>query len=76
MIDTSLAKEAATITLKPVIVPYLPQNVTELIDNLSVAKTAGIISTETAVEQNPLVPDSESEMTRIETDNQNNNAGL
>jgi len=76
LIDTSLAKEAATITLKPVIVPYLPQNVTELIDNLSVAKTAGIISTETAVEQNPLVPDSESEMTRIETDNQNNNAGL
>jgi SPP1 family phage portal protein len=76
LIDTSLAKEAATITLKPVISPYLPANITEMIENLSVAKTGGIISTETAVEQNPLVPDSVAEMVRIGTDNQNNNAGL
>lgn len=76
LIDTSLQKEAQSITLKPVITPYLPQNVTELIENLTVAKTGGIISTETAVEQNPLVPDAEVEMSRIATDTQNNNAGL
>ena len=76
LIDTSLSKEAQSITLKPVITPYLPQNVTELIENLTVAKTGGIISTETSVEQNPLVPDAEVEMSRIATDTQNNNAGL
>lgn len=76
LIDTSLAKEAAAITLKPVITPYLPQNITEMVENLSMAKVSGILSVETAVEQNPLVSDPEAEMTRIQTDNQNNNAGL
>lgn len=75
-IDTSLEKEAATITLKPVIIPYLPANTSEMINDLSLAKTSGIISTETAVEQNPLVPDSVAEMLRIGADNQNNLAGL
>src|SRR5665647_625125 len=76
LIDTSLAKEAATITLKPIITPYLPANISEMIENLTVAKTGGIMSTETCVEKNPLVSDPVAEMDRILTDNQNNNAGL
>jgi hypothetical protein len=40
-------------------------NETEVISNLSIALTSGIISQESAVEQNPYVADSESEMERI-----------
>ena len=68
LIDTSLANEAKTVQLKPVIHPYLPMNVTEVIDNLSVARTGGIISTETAIEKNPLVKDPKTEMKRIKDD--------
>lgn len=75
VIDTSLAAEAKSLQLKPVITPYLPQNTTETIENLSVAKTGGIMSIETAVEQNPLVEDSETEMDRLRTDATNDLAG-
>jgi hypothetical protein len=46
----------------------MPKNITELIENLTVAKTGGIISTETAVEKNPLVDDNEMEMERMKSD--------
>jgi SPP1 family phage portal protein len=76
VIDTRLAGEAKTLQLKPVITPYLPSNDTEMIDNLSVAKTSGIISKETAVEINPLVEDAETELQRIQKDNSKEIAGI
>jgi SPP1 family phage portal protein len=68
LIDTSLANEAKTVQLIPVITPYLPKNIKEDIENLTIAKTGGIISTETAVEKNPLVDDNEMEMERMKSD--------
>jgi SPP1 family phage portal protein len=76
VIDTSLAEVAKTVQIKPKITPYLPQNDTELIDNLTVSKTGGIISTESAVEQNPLVSDTKTEMERINNDKTGELAGL
>lgn len=68
LIDVSMVSEAKMVQLKPVITPYIPQNDTEKVDNLTVAKTGGIISTETAVEQNPLVKDSKVELQRLKND--------
>jgi SPP1 family phage portal protein len=68
LIDTSLAKEAKTVQLKPAITPYLPQNTTEIIENLGVSVNSGIMSKETAIEQNPLIEDSEAEMERLKDD--------
>jgi SPP1 family phage portal protein len=68
LIDTSLANECKTVQLKPEITPYLPQNTTEVIDNLSVAVTGGILSKETAIEKNPLVEDSKVELERMKND--------
>jgi len=68
LIDTSLASEARSIQLKPVITPYLPQNTTELIENLTVAVTGNIMSKETAVAENPLVADPEEEIKRLAKD--------
>ena len=68
LIDTSLENESKTVQLKPVIVPYLPQNVTETISDLTVAFTGGIMSQETAIEQNPLVPDSDTELERMQNE--------
>lgn len=76
VIDTSLSGEARTLQMKPVLTPYMPENVTEMIENLSVAKTGGIISTETAVEQNPLVEDKDVEMERLKNDKTDELAGL
>ena len=68
LIDTSLANECKMVQLKPIITPYLPQNVTELIDNLGVAVTGNIMSKETAIEQNPLVEDPDNEIKRMQND--------
>jgi len=68
VVDTSKAKAAEIVQVKPIITPYIPENVTEMIDNLITAKSTGIISTESAVEQNPLVVDTEIEMERIDKD--------
>ena len=76
LIDTSLANECKTVQLKPQITPYLPMNVTELIENLSVSVTGGIMSRETAVETNPLVEDSEEEMKRMQSDATSELAGI
>ena len=76
VIDTSLEAESETVQLVPQITPYLPQNDTEKIENLTVAKTSGILSAETAVESNPLVEDPETEMDRLKNDRTNEMAGL
>jgi len=68
LIDTSLAKECKTVQLKPIITPYLPQNTTEIIENLGVSVSGGIMSKETAVEQNPLIEDSDVEIERLRSD--------
>lgn len=68
LIDTSLANECKMVQLKPKITPYLPQNTTEMIDNLSVSVTGGILSKQTATELNPLVSDSELEVERLQKD--------
>lgn len=68
VLDTSLSNVTRTLQLKPIITPYLPQNITETVENLTVAKTGGIISTETAVEINPLIEDKEAEMDRLKND--------
>ena len=68
LIDTSLANECKTVQLKPKITPYLPQNMTELIENLSVSVSGGIMSKETAIETNPLVEDPEEEIKRMQED--------
>jgi SPP1 family phage portal protein len=75
LIDTSLANECKTVQLKPVITPYLQQNTTEMIENLSVSVTGGILSKETAIEQNPLVEDSEVELERMKNDATNELSG-
>jgi hypothetical protein len=59
---------ANNLNINPVFTPYLPINEKEEIENLSTAVTSGIISKETAVENNPLVSDPESEKERIKSD--------
>lgn len=76
VIDTSLEREAEAVQLIPKITPYLPQNNTELIDNITVARTGGILSKETAVEINPLVEDTETEMERLKDDTTNQMTGF
>jgi SPP1 family phage portal protein len=76
VIDTSLSKEAETVQIKPVITPYLPQNDTEIIENLTLAKTGGIISTETAVEQSPLTTDAILEVERLKKEKQGEKAEI
>ena len=76
LIDTSLEKEAQTLQLIPQFTPYLPKNTTELVNDLSMAVTSGILSKESAAEQNPFVVDPVTELTRLQTEAQNANAGL
>jgi SPP1 family phage portal protein len=68
VIDTSLSNEAKMVQLTPKITPYLPANVTELIENMSVAVSGGFLSKQSAVEQNPLVADMEVEIARLKED--------
>ena len=68
LIDTSFSAVVDSVRIKPVITPYLPQNDTEIIENLTVAKAGGIMSAETCVEQNPLVENSETELKRLAAD--------
>lgn len=76
VIDTTLKDASTLLQLRPVLHPYLPQNMTELIENLSVSVTGGIMSKETAVETNPLVPDPAIEMDRMKADTTNQINGL
>jgi len=64
VIDTSKRKIADTLQVKPVMTPYIPMNDTELVENLSLSVGNGIMSRETAIEQNPYVVDPEIEIER------------
>lgn len=68
VINTTLSNEALSLQIKPVLTPYLPENLTEMLENLVLSTTNGFMSTETAIELNPLVPDSETEIQRIKDD--------
>lgn len=68
LIDTSYAKEAEALQIKPVITPYLPENTTEMIENLVAAKQGGIMAVETTVNKNTMIDDKELEMTRLKQD--------
>lgn len=72
VINTAFATIADSLTVKPKITPYIPQNETELLDNLGNALNVGIISTQTAVEKSPLTDDPEVERQRIESDEKAN----
>lgn len=55
-----------TLTITPGFTYFLPKNETEIIDMLTTATTGGIMSKQTATEQNPLVQDSEEEVKRLD----------
>ena len=65
VIDLSLAPFAKQINIVPNFTPYLPIDDAADINSLSVARAAGIISVQTAVERNPLVSDAEAEIQLI-----------
>lgn len=54
-----------TMDIVPKFIYYLPKDEAGIINMLTTAKTGGIISQETAVAQNPLVEDAETELDRI-----------
>ena len=65
VIDTSLGAYAKQINIVPKFTPYLPIDDKAEIDTIAVARSAGVISVQTAVERNPLVSDSEAEIQLI-----------
>jgi SPP1 family phage portal protein len=65
VIKTDLGKTADMTQLKPILTPYLPQNDTEMIENLSTSMNGGMMSRETAVGLNPLIEDAETELARM-----------
>lgn len=69
VIETSMQGTALNLDLVPVFTPYLPTNEKEDIDTISVAKTAGVISVESAIRKNPLVSDPDAELERLKAEN-------
>lgn len=67
IIDISLMEASNMLEIDPVFTPYMPKNVKEDVEVLSIA-TGGkpIMSQRTALENNPLVADVEQELARIE----------
>lgn len=65
VVNTSLAKVAEVTQIKPVLTPFLPENVTEAIDNLASSIQSGMMSTETALENHPLIADVQTELDRL-----------
>lgn len=63
-INTSL-KPALNLPIKPKFTYFLPKNDTETLDNIIKAKNGGILSTETAAIQNPLVEDGQAEFDKL-----------
>lgn len=58
-----------TLQVEPEFTPYLPKNVKETVDILAVARgNKALISRETALENNPLVGDIETELQRMQAD--------
>lgn len=61
-------RKGVRLQVKPKFEYYLPKNDSERIDMLNAAVSGGIMSTETAVNQNPLIEDPEEEMERLKSD--------
>jgi len=65
VINTSLSKVAETTQLKPLITPFLPENITEAIDNIVSSVNGGVMSRETGLENHPMIVDVEAELERM-----------
>ena len=65
VIDLKFGAIAKIITLVPVFTPFLPLDEKAEIDAISVAVSAGVMSKETGVRNNPLVSDSDVELQRL-----------
>ena len=66
VLDTSLNAVVPTTKILPIITPYLPDNDSEMINNISAAYSSGILSKKTSVERNPLVSDPDKEVEQID----------
>jgi len=69
IIDQSSLKESSEITLKPVFIPFMPEDMKEETEVLVTAFQGGIMSQETAVQKNKLVEDGKREMELIQSEN-------
>lgn len=67
-IDVKL-KSALPMSIKPKFNYLIPQDYKEVIDTINAAVKGGIMSTETAIKQNPLVKDAKSEQELIDDEN-------
>lgn len=61
-------KTGLKLAIKPKFTFYIPENTVESVDTITKAVSAGILSTETGVDLNPLVRDAASEMDRIQAE--------
>ncbi len=75
VLSVGMAQDVIMTEIKPEFTFFLPENTKEEIEILSTAKSSGIISTQTAVERNPLVLDAEEELDRIKDDHVNDLSG-
>lgn len=66
VLDVSLASECDKLVIEHEFQEPFGEDVKEVIENISKAKDSGILSTEGAIEQNPLVKDKDLELKRIE----------
>jgi hypothetical protein len=71
VINIALAAEVPLLELEPVFTPYLPKNIREEVEILTMARPGKqLISQETSIEQNPLVQNPEQEQERMAEDTQ------
>jgi SPP1 family phage portal protein len=66
VLDVSLASECDKLVIEHEFQEPFGEDVKEVIENISKAKDSGILSTEGAIEQNPLVKNKDLELKRIE----------
>lgn len=68
VINTSLSESAQTVRIKPVFTPYMPKDITELINMIDKAIAAGVLSKKTGTEKLEdvgFIPDAETEFERL-----------
>lgn len=69
VINVSLAGDVEVLEVEPVFSPYMPKNIKEEVEILSIARAnQALISKETAIENNPLVGSVKEELRRMEAD--------
>ncbi len=74
VLDVSLASQCENLDLTHEFQDPFGEDIAEVIDNLTKAKDAGIVSTETAVEKSPLTDDPQREMERLAEDGEKRTA--